>query len=333
MAILSSNVATLSDIAKRIDPDGKIQAIVELLKQNNSILDGMLWKEGNLPTGHRTTVRTGLPTITARRLNEGVTPSKSTTAQIDEQCAMLEAISECDVDLVRLTGNDSGFRLSEAGAFVEAMNQSMAQYLFYGNGNTTPEAFTGFAPRYNSLSGTIAQNVLSGPNPSGSSDNTSVWLIVWGENTIHGIYPKGSKAGLTHEDLGEQLIQTGTGIGTGRMKAFVDRWQWKCGLAVRDWRYAVRIANINVGNLVAESSAADLTKLMIKAIHRIPALGSGRAVFYCNRTVREMLDIQALTKAGNQLSIDNFDGKPITKFRGIPIETVDQILETEAAVV
>jgi hypothetical protein len=330
MAILSSNVATLSDIAKRIDPDGKIQAIVELLKQNNAILDGMLWREGNLPTGHRTTVRTGLPTVTARRLNEGVLPSKSTTAQIDEQCAMLEAISEVDVDLVKLNGNDSGFRLSEAGAFVEAMNQSMAQYLFYGNAAITPEIFTGLAPRYNALSGNISQNILTAGGSG--SDNTSIWLVVWGENTIHGIYPKGSKAGLTHEDLGEQLIQTGTGIGTGRMKAFVDRWQWKCGLAVRDWRYAVRIANIDVSNLVGESSAADLTKLMIKAIHRIPALGSGRAVFYCNRTVREMLDIQALSKAGGQLTIDNFDGKPVTKFRGIPIETVDQILETEAAI-
>lgn len=330
MAILSSNVATLSDIAKRIDPDGKIQAIVELLKQNNAILDGMLWKEGNLPTGHRTTVRTGLPTVTARRLNEGVLPSKSTTAQIDEQCAMFEAISEVDVDLVRLNGNDSGFRLSEAGAFVEAMNQTMAQYLFYGNVSTTPEGFSGFATRYNSLSGTIGQNVLNGLGSG--SDNTSVYLVVWGENTIHGIYPKGSQAGLVHEDMGEQLIQTGTGIGTGRMKAFVDRWQWKCGLAVRDWRYAVRIANIDVSNLVSETSAADLTKLMIRAIHRIPALGSGRAVFYCNRTVREMLDIQALNKASNQLSIDNFSGRPVTTFRGIPIETVDQILETESVV-
>ncbi len=26
-------------------------------------------------------------------------------------------------------------------------------------------------------------------------DNTSVWLVVWGPNTIHGIYPKGSMPG------------------------------------------------------------------------------------------------------------------------------------------
>jgi len=330
MATLSSNVATLADVAKRTDPDGNIPLIVELLSQNNSILDDMLWKEGNLPTGHRTTVRTGLPRTSARRLNEGITPSKSTTAQIDEQCAMLESISEVDVDLIKLNGNNAQYRLSEASAFVESMNQAMATYLFYGDSNVTPEAFTGFTPRFNSLSGNAGQNVLSGGGSG--SDNTSIWLVVWGENTACGIYPKGSKAGLTHEDLGEQLIQTGTGIGTGRMKAFIDRWQWKCGLAVRDWRYVVRIANIDISNLTTESGAADLVKLMIKAIHRIPAMGMGKAVFYCNRTVRTMLDIQALTKAANQITVENFDGKPITKFRGIPIQTVDQILETEATV-
>lgn len=330
MATLASNVATLADHAKRLDPDGKVPMIVELLRQRNAILDDMLWKEGNLPTGHRTTVRIGLPTVTARRLNEGVVPSKSTTAQIDEQCAMFEAISEVDADLVKLNGNDAGFRLSEAAAFIEAMNQTMAQTLFYGNASITPEYFTGFAPRYASLSGTNAQNILSAGGAG--ADNTSIWLIAWGENTVSGIYPKASKAGLIHEDLGEQMIQTGVGIGTGRMKAFIDRWQWKCGLAVRDWRYAVRIANIDVSNLVSESGAADLIKLMIKAIHRLPDLSSGRPVFYCNRTVREMLDIQALNKASYQLNIDNVDGKPVTKFRGIRIETCDQILESESVV-
>ena len=80
MAVLGSNVATLADIAKRTDPDGKISSIVELLSQTNEMLPDMLWKEGNLATGERTTVRTGLPTVAWRLLNQGVQPSKSTTA-------------------------------------------------------------------------------------------------------------------------------------------------------------------------------------------------------------------------------------------------------------
>ena len=89
-------------MGKRLDPDGDVPLIAELLNQTNEILDDMQWKEGNLPTGHRITMRTGLPTVAWRLLNNGITPSKSTTAQIDEQCGMLEAWSEVDKDLAEL---------------------------------------------------------------------------------------------------------------------------------------------------------------------------------------------------------------------------------------
>jgi hypothetical protein len=330
MPLLNANAPTLADVAKRMDPDGKISTIVELLSQTNPLLEDMSWIEGNLPTGHRTTVRTGLPSVGFRALNEGVTPGKSSTAQIDEGCAILEGMCEVDVDLAKLNGNTAEFRLSEGQAFIEAMNQQMCAQVLYGNQATSPKAFTGFAPRYNASTAVTGQNLLL--SGGAGSDNSSIWLIVWGPNTVTGIYPKGSTAGLIHEDLGEQIVQTGTGIATGRMKAYVDRWQWKCGLVVRDWRYAVRIANIDISNLVAEAGAADLTKQMIKAIHRIPSMGMGRPVFYCSRSVREMLDIQALNKASTQLTLENFDGKRVTAFQGIPIRTVDQILETEATV-
>lgn len=331
MAQLTANVPTLIDVAKRLDPDGKIADIAEMLTQTNEILADMPWLEGNLPTGHRTTVRTGLPSVAWRLLNGGVTPSKSTTAQIDEQCGMLEAYSEVDVELARLNGNDAAFRLSEAQAFLESMNQEMAQTLFYGNSGSAPEEFTGLTARYSSLSANNAQNIVTGGGSG--SDNTSIWLIVWGKNTVHGIYPKGSSAGLSHKDLGEVTVENANGIGGARMQAFRDHWQWKCGIALRDWRYAVRIPNIDVSNLVAESSAADLIKLMIKAMHRIPAMGLGRPVFYMNRTVYQMLDIQAQNKATYTLQTGNdAAGNPMISFRGIPIRKCDQILETEATV-
>ena len=51
---------TLTDFAKSIGPDGSVSPVIELLSQNNDALNDILWKEGNLPTGHQTTVRTGL---------------------------------------------------------------------------------------------------------------------------------------------------------------------------------------------------------------------------------------------------------------------------------
>lgn len=332
MAALGTGALTLADWAKRLDPDGKVPTIVELLNQTNEILTDMRFMEGNLPTGHRTTVRTGLPTVAWRLLNQGVTPSKSTTAQIDEQAGMLEAWSEVDKDLALLNGNLAAFRLSEARAFLEAMNQEMAQTLFYGNSGLAPEEFLGLAPRYSSLTATNASHVIS---QSGTgSDQTSIWLIVWGENTVSGIFPKGSKAGLIHEDFGEVTVEMTNGIAGSRMRAFQERFQWKAGLVVKDWRYAVRICNIDVPNLVAKSSAADLTEAMIRAYHRIPSLGMGKPAWYMNRTVYEMLDIQRRDDVGTGggFTYENVDGVTRPTFRGIPINKCDAILETETQV-
>ena len=57
MATLGGDVLTLTDWAKRQDPDGKTAVVAEVLSQSNQILDEMLWKEGNLPTGEQTTLR------------------------------------------------------------------------------------------------------------------------------------------------------------------------------------------------------------------------------------------------------------------------------------
>lgn len=337
MGVLGTNIATLADWAKRLGPDGKVPMIVEMLSQTNELLPDMLWLEGNLATGHRTAVRTGLPTATWRLINNGVQPSKSTTAQVDEQCGMLEAWSEVDKDLAMLNGNTSAFRLSEATAFVEAMNQNMATTIFYGNSSVNPEQFTGLATRYSTVTlanAALAKNVIDAGGTG--SDNMSIWLVVWGAQTVCGIFPKGSIAGLLHEDLGEETAETVAGIGGSRMRVYRDRWQWKAGLALKDWRYVVRICNIDVSDLVANAGAqAVLANLMIKAIHRIHNLNLGKAIFYMNRTAAEMIDIQRRhdVGTGGGLTFENVDGVMKYSFRGIPIRIVDALLQTEARVV
>src|SRR3990172_4363739 len=332
MATLGASVLTLADWAKRLDPDGKVPSIVELLSMTNPILDDMMWMEGNLPTGHRTTVRTGLPTVAWRLLNQVVQPSKSTTAQIDEAVGMLEAWSEVDKDLAMLNGNTSAFRLSEAQAFIEAMNQEMASTLFYGNSGVDPEEFTGLAVRYSDPAAANGSNVID--QGGAGADNSSIWLVCWGANTVHGIFPKGSKAGLIHEDMGEVTVETTAGIAGTRMRAYQDRWQWKCGIALKDWRYTVRIPNIDISALVAKVAAADLIELMIKATHRIPNINLGKCVFYMNRTVFQMLDIQRRDDviAGGGLVYMDVDGRLTPTFRRIPIRLCDALTEAEAVV-
>lgn len=341
MSTLAGNVLTLADWAKRLDPDGKVPMIVELLSQTNAILDDMLWKEGNLPTGHRITQRTGLPTVYWRLINQGVAPSKSTTAQVDEQCGMLESWSEVDKDEAELNGNVSQYRLSESQAFLEAMNQEMAGTLFYGAA-TNPEEFVGFANRYADTSAGNGQNILDAGGSG--SDNSSVWLIGWGGETVCGIFPKGSKAGIVHEDLGLVTVETTAGIAGNRMRAYQDHWQWKAGLALKDWRYAVRIANIDNSDLLGltgDQQTSDIStfviNLMSRAIDRLPTLRGIKPVFYMNRTIASLLRVAALNISTSVLSIQeglNQFGETIftMRFLGIPIRIVDQLTSAESQV-
>ena len=332
MAVLNTFAPTLLDLATRNDPNGTPAQIIELLTQSNPVLEDASWFESNLPTGHRTTQRSGLATPGFRALNAGGLVGKTSTVQIEEGCGVVELWSEVDKDLAMLSGNTPAFRFGETQGLMESVNQFMAFNMFYGNTATNPLAFTGLTPRYNSLTGATGQNIVNGGTVTGG-DGTSIWLVGWNVNCVSMFYPKSSKMGLIHEDKGVVTVQTQLGAASSRLDVYQDKFQWKAGLAVRDWRYAARLCNIDVSNLAAEAAAVDLIKGMVKLIHRIPFLNSCRPVFYVSRTTREMLDIQAMNKASSQLTLETVGGKLQTSLRGIPIRTCDAILETEAQVV
>jgi len=342
MAVLSTNNLTLADWAKRVDPEGNIPVIANLLSQTNEILADCVFVQGNLPTGHRVVIATGLPTVYWRALNQGIAPSKGTTAQVDEACSILEARSEVDKDLAMLNGNTAEFRLSEARLFLEAMNQEMAQTMFYGNPATDPKEFLGLSGRYSQLAAGNGQNIIDGGGAG--ADNTSIWLVVWGDNTVFCPFPKGSTAGLMQRDFGEQTVYEAGGAGL-RMQALVEWFQWKNGLVVKDWRFTVRVANIDVSDLVALAAAqlptsfTHIVHRMAQATARIPSFGLGKPAFYMNRTVYSGLQRLGLEKSQNVLNVNaaltQFGTSPtaMLTFMGIPCRLCDQILNTEARVV
>lgn len=332
MAVLAQNNLTLADRMNRLDPDGKEARIIEMLEQENEILMDATWMESNLPTGHQTTVRSGYSAPVFRKLNAGVVPTKSETAQVTEGIGMLEDYSSVDKDVAELNGNTSTFRLNEGRAKLEGMSQKMAETMFYGNDNATPESFLGFAPRFASKSGTTGQNIIDAGGTG--SDNSSMWLVGWGDRSVSGIYPKGSRAGLMHEDLGLETVQDGTGIDGGLLRAYRDHYQWKAGIAVFNWQYIVRIANIDISAVAADPEAASvpLLELMLRATHTMKSLTGVKPVFYANRTIQGMLDIQAQNKGNLQLKVGNEEGNNKISLRGIPIRRVDALLENEAQV-
>lgn len=327
---MSATRPTYLDLANRLDEKDKIAKIIELLHDTNEILDDMVPVEGNLLTGHRTTVRTGLPSVTWRLLNYGVQPSKSQTLPITDVTGMLEAYAEVDKALADLNGNTSDFRLSEDIAFLEAMNQEMASTLFYGNVAVDPEKFTGLAPRYASKSTDLDKSGYNIIDAGGTgSDNTSIWLIVWGNSTVHGIFPKGSKMGFTHENLGQVTLTDAAG---GRYEGYRTHYKWDIGLTVRDWRYVIRIANIDWSATITDTSAPDLVEFMIDAAEQIPNLARGNAAFYMRREIRTALRKQIRSDSNVNLTVDTVEGKRVMSFDEIPVRRVDALLKTEARI-
>jgi hypothetical protein len=245
---------------------------------------------------------------------------------------MLEAYAEVDKALADLNGNGPAFRLSEDSAHIEGMAQEMASTLFYGNEGTEPEAFTGLAPRFNDQAAVNGENILTSAATPDGTDNTSLWVVGWGPDTCHMIYPQATSGGLSQENLGKRLVTADDS--SGDFEAYVTKYKWDLGLSLRDWRAVGRIANIDVGNLEAESSAADLVKQMIRLEERVMhygGLGGARFAWYMHPRVRTMLRIQALAKAQYGITFENYEGRRVMQFGATPIRASRQLLLTETA--
>ena len=343
MAVQGSGVATLMDVLSEIAPDGRQLNIAEVLTQQNEVLQDMHWEEGNKVTGHMEGVRTVLPTPSFRAINAGVPVTKGGSTTVEETTSLLEDFSQVDRELAILSGNVDAYRLKQARPHVQGMANKMATTLFYGNATTNPLEFTGFAPRFNTLSTTTnkaAANVISAGGSG--SDLHSIWLVVWGPDTVFGIYPKNSKGGLDHEDAtnasgsGEHGFPPATVLtdASGNMyMGYRDHWVWRCGLFVKDWRFVVRIANIDTDDLVLDhATGPHLEDLMVQAMETVESMGAGRAVFYTPRILRSWFRRQVLNRKSQFLSWDQIGGQSILNFDGVPIRRTDALNTLETAV-
>jgi hypothetical protein len=341
VATIGNTFPTLLDHAKRQDPSGGIQAIVESMGKVNPLVEDMPFNEGNLTTGHRITLRNSLPSITWRRLNQGVDPGKSTSEQYDETCGMMEAYSKVDVDLADLNGDQRAFRASEDEAFIQAMGIELGNALFYYSTSSNPERIQGLTPRLNSTAATNpwANQIIKADASASGAVQTSIWLVGWSPQTVFGIYPKGSKVGLQSRDLGEQLVLE-TSSSTKQFLAWVTRYNWKVGLCVRDFRFIVRICNIDTARWTADLTAgtSDLAMSMMTAIARIFKMEMCRPVFYMHRDTFDMLNKQLVKRQANWLewiTVQNGPGRSpsrIPNFMGVPIRWGDIQTKTESVV-
>lgn len=330
---MSETALTFSDLRKRISPDWKIDWIMEIMAQANPIMQHIPWKEGNLPTGNQTTLRTSYPHPQLRRINRGVQPGKSTTKQIVDTCCIMEAFSMVDVRLAQLAPNAEAFRRSEDAAFVEGFTQDLAKYMFYGDTDSNPDQFNGFGVRYNTFKGDKGTFGYQTIDAGGTSDDkqTSIYIVDWGDNAVVGIYPKNSKAGLQMEDKGEQIVDDADG---GKYPALMTWFAWDAGLAVQNLRKVAALRNIDVSKAITAQTATERKAIVdqfIIAKNRIQ--NPKRPIAYVADDIYTMLELHLNDKNNVYVTRQELMNEmPKIFISGIEVSKCDALQVTESVV-
>ena len=312
---------TLIEVAKRKNPDGTMATIAEALAEQNDILQDAIWREANDTFSNKTVRRASLPAGSWRKLNKGVATASSSTIELVDTIGMLETWSENDIEVINAFPNPVQARNDEAMAFVEGLGQTMASTMIYGNAATTPETFTGLAPRLGTISATT--NVI---NEGGSGSTTSsIFVVDWSPTGVYMIYPKNSMAGLEHEDRGVETVTDDTT--NAKYRAYVDVFNWKAGMVVKNSKSIARLANIQAAGATDIFDEDNLITLMNRMTK-----GPGRRI-YCNQTVLTQMEIRAKDKTNiHYTTVNDIAPGPVTLFKGVPVRLVEQIINTETAV-
>jgi hypothetical protein len=298
------------------------------LKSSNNILSNIA-------------VRTdSLPQASFRRWNEGIKATVSKNTPLNDPICLLEDYSEVDKGLWKIQNDPNAWRADQDMNHIEGLFQLMESLLFYGNMGLTPGAFNGLATRFNNLESypngdqTWLPNVWNGGATSGNV--TSAWMIEFGDDSVYGIYPPNTPAGMRVEDLGEATkeLASGTGaVGSNYLyQVLRTHLEWMMGIQIADERAVQRICNINP---VALSTANFDENIFIEAKNMLPRNGEGSGtVIFVNRQLKTQIDIRAVSQKINaytNFSASETDvfGRSVTKFQNIPIYVAEKILSTE----
>lgn len=342
MATIGNSFPNLIDHFKATDKNGNYIDVIEALTNLNPLMQDAYVEEANQGFKHTSVIRTSLPTPTWGKLYQGIPQTKSTKEQVEDATGFVESLSTVDMRLDIYRTNPARARADEAAAHMEAMAQDVQANFFYSDTATTPERFKGLAARYNTLVGN-ANGVKQVVDAGGAgSDNTSIWFVTWGRGKTSLFYPKGSKAGIVRKDMGTQRT-----LDDLNNPYYVEEEYFRqdIGVAVGDWRYNSRIANIDVSDMIAGS--VDIYALLRRGYYRMqgrrtpqqqsnalnPLMGSYKTVIYANSTVIEALDVQSTNDNKLELRPSELEGKEIKTWRGIPIRETDAIINAESRVV
>lgn len=313
----------LIEIAKRTN-NGNVMRVSEVLSVNNEVLMDMVWVPANNLYSHVHNRRLSLPDGTWRKLYQGASNEASHTKQIVENVGRLESWSKIDeMVLSGIMGDRQQFRTTEDDAFIMGLGQTFVETLVGGDTTSTPEKFDGWRVRTSSTGTMVVSCGGSG------ADTTSVFIVQWGENMVHGIFlpdlghpSQGTPVSM--QDRGLDAIESSDTV----YDAYRTKFTLTAGLAVHDDRCLARLVSIEDDAAGANIIEPDY---FVQVLNEMLQRGRG-SYAYCHQMVLTQLDILAMDKANVLYNIGNLWGEPVTRFRTTPIRHVESIGITETGI-
>jgi hypothetical protein len=331
-AVTTAALATatrLIDVVRQQAKDGSLLPIIESLSKLTPFLDDAAWVECNNGTYHTINRRVGLPAPVRRRINKGVAATLDLTAQADEVTTSIADKAIVDSKLIKLNGPE--YRARAVAGHMMGMVQQAETDLLVGSIASDADGIDGIETRLNATTNTPGGNQIKlvDAAPSGS-DQASILLIGWAAHGVHCIYPKGLPGGINHRDFGEN--PTYGSDGTNTYPAFMDWFEWDYGLAVEDFRYCARAANIDTSAI--SYTVRNVITAMIALAHRcLVDDASARWAFYMPRFLAEYLQQQAINAVSTStLKIEEIAGRKVTTVMGFPVRVADEMTITESIV-
>lgn len=330
----NSNMYSLKDIMAAKDPNGQLAKVAEILQQSNTMMDDMPMIEGLLEVGDQVTLRSQLGSPSWKRFNEYASPSVAKVDNVTELTGHIEDWSQIDCDLVDKAADPAGYMLRDATPKMQAMGQEVVSTMIYGNATTDAKTFTGFMPRMATLNSKYMSGdpVVLDAGGTTVAGQSSILLVGWNENLIHGIYPKGSMGGLKFDNKGKV-----TDVKDGKyLDVYRSKFSQDVGLAVRDYRYMVRIANIDTASLAtigtSGETAANLYTMLLDALSYIPHPEQANLTIYGPRVVWSAMARQAAQAGNAAANTDVTQRGLVFDIFGIPFKRQDAMIETEAVI-
>ena len=335
MSTLGSTSITTADLRASLDPKGNAARVYEVLEKVSPVINNATWFESNMPNGHESSIQASEETATKRDYERGVPKSKTVNLPVIDLAAQYSANTECDVNKLETYPNPEQYLQKQEHRKIVAMHNDFEYDFFYGNNKTTLRANQGLATRFSSISSTFGKPGYQVVSANGTSSNTSLYLVGFGDDGVNLFYPLGSEAGVTRIVKPQERVTDSSG---SPYYAYCIFNNWKVGLCVENYRQGfLRVANISTTALATygttDDTSPDLVGIAIRAMERVDMNSTLKYCWFANETVIGYLKTMYYHTGNVNLTLDQAqDGFPQVRLGGIPVYKSYQIGSSEGTI-